>query len=41
MSKMWPVPLVTLTTGQITFPIVAVLIYEDEAITQIPLKARI
>ncbi|MFY9176985.1 MAG: PDZ domain-containing protein [Caldicoprobacterales bacterium] len=39
MSKMWPVPLVTLlTTGQITFPIVAVLIYEDEAITQIPLK---
>ena len=37
MNKMWPVPLVTfLTTEKIAFPIVAVLIYEDEAITQIP-----
>ena len=36
---MWPIPLVTLlTTGKIAFPIVAVLIYEDEAITQIPLR---
>lgn len=39
MNKMWPIPLVTLlTTGKIAFPIVAVLIYEDEAITQIPLR---
>ncbi len=38
MNKMWPVPLVTyLTTGKIAFPIVAVLVYEDEAITQTPL----
>lgn len=37
MRKMWPIPLATITTpGQIMFPIVAVLIYEDEAITQTP-----
>ncbi len=39
MNKMWPVPLVTImTSGRIMFPVIAVLIYEDEAITQSPYK---
>ncbi|HZJ82473.1 MAG TPA: PDZ domain-containing protein, partial [Clostridia bacterium] len=39
MRKMWPIPLVTLLTpGQIVFPIVTALIYEDEGISQTPYK---
>ena len=39
MNKMWPVPLATITApGQLVFPTVAVLIYEDKAITQTPYK---
>lgn len=37
MNKMWPVPLVAIVgSGQLIFPFVAVLIYEDLAITQLP-----
>lgn len=35
MNKMWPIPLAIITTpGQLVFPAVLVLIYEDQAITQ-------
>ena len=42
MNKMWPVPLaITTLSGPLVFPIVAVLTYEDEAITQLPhIRAR-
>lgn len=39
MNKMWPIPLATIIASeQIVFPIVAVLVYKDEAITQTPHK---
>ncbi|HZJ58496.1 MAG TPA: PDZ domain-containing protein [Clostridia bacterium] len=35
MNRMWPIPLATITApGQLVFPAVAVLVYEDWAITQ-------